>query len=63
MCNLIQHSLYPTIEIEKIEDSCHWSKKTLYWLEKLTRELKDTMLDPNKKWKGIGDINHLTKSK
>ncbi|CAF1373293.1 unnamed protein product [Rotaria sp. Silwood1] len=61
MWNLTQHPPYPGIEIEKIEDINHWSKKTLYRLEKLTQELKDTILDPEKKRKEIGGINRLTK--
>ncbi|CAF4449951.1 unnamed protein product [Rotaria sp. Silwood2] len=61
MWNLTQRPPYPGIEIEKIEDINHWSKKILYRLEKLTQELKDTMLDPEKKRKGIGGINRLTK--
>ncbi|CAF3602511.1 unnamed protein product [Rotaria sp. Silwood1] len=61
MWNLTQRPPYPGIEIEKIEGINHWSKKMLYRLEKLTQELKDTMLDPEKKRKGIGGINRLTK--
>ncbi|CAF4611643.1 unnamed protein product [Rotaria sp. Silwood2] len=61
MWNLTQHPPYPGIEIEKIEDINHWSKKMLYRLEKLAQELKDTMLDPEKKRKGIGGVNRLTK--
>lgn len=63
MWNLTQHPPYPGIKIEKIEDINHWSKRMLYRLEKLTQELKDTMLDPEKKRKGIGGINRLTKGK
>lgn len=63
MCNLTQHPPYLGIEIEKIEDINHWSKRMLYRLEKLTQELKDKMLDPEKKRKGIGGIHRLTKGK
>ena len=63
MWNLTQHSPYPGIGNQKIEDINHWSKKMLYRLEKLTKELKNTMLDPNKKRKGISGMNHLTKGK
>ena len=63
MWNLTQHPPYPGIEIEKIEDINHWSKRLLYRLEKLTEELKHTMLDPEEKRKGIGGINRLTKGK
>jgi len=63
MWNLTQHPPYPDIEIEKIEDINHWSKRMLYRLEKLTQSLKDTMLDPEEKRKGIGGINRLTKGK
>ncbi|CAF1311457.1 unnamed protein product [Rotaria sordida] len=63
MWNLTQHPPYPDIKIEKIEDINHWSKRMLYRLEKLTQELKDTMLDPEKKRKGIGGVNRLTKDK
>ena len=48
---LIRHPQYAGIEIEKIEDINHWSKKMLYRLESLTQELKDAMLDPEKKEK------------
>ncbi|CAF4577882.1 unnamed protein product [Rotaria sp. Silwood2] len=61
MWNLTQHPPSPGIGIEKIEDINHWSKKMLYRLEKLAQELKDTMLDPEKKRKGIGGVNRLTK--
>ncbi|CAF4741540.1 unnamed protein product, partial [Rotaria sp. Silwood2] len=61
MWNLTQHPPYPGIEIEKIEDINHWSKRILYRLEKLTQELEHTMLDPEEKRKGIGGINRLTK--
>ena len=58
-----QHSPYPGIEIEMIEDINHWSKKVLYRLENLTQELKDTMLDPEKNTQGVDAINRFTKGK
>ena len=63
MWKLIEHPPYPGIEIEKIDDINHWSKKTLYRLKNLTQELKDTTLDLEKRRKGIGSINRLTKDK
>ena len=57
MWNLTQYPPYLGVEIEKVEDINHWSKKML------TQELKNAMPEPNEKRKEIGDINRLTKGK
>ncbi|CAF1338087.1 unnamed protein product, partial [Didymodactylos carnosus] len=39
---------YDNVEIQKIEDINHWSKKMLNRLEKIKNELKDTIIDGKK---------------
>ncbi|CAF1593292.1 unnamed protein product, partial [Didymodactylos carnosus] len=50
---------YDNVEIQKIEDINHWSKKMLNRLEKIKNELKDTIIDGKK---GTGGRGRMTKA-